>query len=653
LLTRDTYWEIWQLIKDGTSVGDLTTAVEAIALAEKTVSENYFSNVVDQVSFSSADYVRLRSFLRDWYATHRTITTQSVSLSDPYGMPNNELDILFQSFGYDLSAILKNPIGNEPLLAKVNFFLDLVNLYHIKGTPQALVDVLQYYGINQLDIYEFFLQLEDRPGKGIGDLVFKGDIVAGTSNDTSNIYLPYHFLTDSDPHWLYTESQIIQLNQTLDINLPSKTPYFAIKPIFTETELYAGASIISRIIQDQYEDWQATGIKPPKNASSSLTGDIVSILALYLACIYFFDKLFTVGFYGDNFFCYDGTSTSTIEILNEFETITSRPFTRADQRQRIFEFYDLFTRVDSQNFLQLRTDAKNVLAILNPTFKATLDSLTEPDLIVLQSLLLDVGAWIRSNISPVFMNLSHLIFGIDSVFSQLKDVINFFKPYRARLIPLETLEFRNPLFETIIVEDILGKITVESQIHDFITGDSTPCCTEEDIDSTSSTTICLDGTADLFYSRETYDCGSYFDIGAVTDIRQEVFIEDYNTIQDTLTCIPGIDASTTIVIDSTTSTYVTPDDLVADGTLYISADYISNELDNIDVLNGDSTASFDTTATIEVWQTGGFANYDAGGTFDCTTNFDHVQIFLDYIPGYLLTEEGGFLQLESGAQIIL
>jgi len=75
LLTRDTYWEIWQLIKDGTSVGDLTTAVEAIALAEKTVSENYFSNVVDQVSFSSADYVRLRSFLRDWYATHRTITT--------------------------------------------------------------------------------------------------------------------------------------------------------------------------------------------------------------------------------------------------------------------------------------------------------------------------------------------------------------------------------------------------------------------------------------------------------------------------------------------------------------------------------------------------------------------------------------------------
>jgi len=644
LLTRETYWAIWQLIKDETTVDDLTTAVQAISLSEKTIAESYFSNVIDQFTFSSDDYTRLRNFMRDWYATHRTISTQAVSLSDPYGMPNSELDILFQSFGYDLSASLKNPIGNEPLLSKVNFFLDLVNLYHIKGTPQVLVDVLQYYGINQLDIYEFFLQLEDRADKTQGDLVFKGDIVAGTSNDKTKIYVDYELLTLGDPHWVYTSQQIKQLNQQLNLNLPSKTPYFGVKPIFTESQLYAGVAILVRIIQDQYETWDKTGVKPTQDGSSTLTGDQLSILTLYLSCIYLFNKIWSVGFFWDNFICYDGTSDPFLEvttILDEFDYITRRPISRADQRQRIFEFYDAFTRVDSRNFLQSKNDAGAILGILNPTFKNTIDSLAQSDVVILQSLLLDVGRWIRANLSPVFMNISHIIFGIGNIFSDLKDVINFFKPYRARLIPLETLEFLNPLFESIVVEDRLGTITVEPQFHDFVTGDSAPCCTDETIDSTDSSTVCLDGTADLFYSRETYDCGSYYDIGAVTDIRKEVEIEYQDTIQDTLTCMPGIDTSTTIVIDSTTTAYVTPDDLVESGILESP-------------ISVDSTSIIDTTSLEPMYyQSGGFSNFDAGGTFDCTTNFDYVQITVEFVDSFLLTEDGGYLLQENGGRIIL
>ena len=196
------------------------------------------------------------------------------------------------------------------------------------------------------------------------------------------------------------------------------------------------------------------------------------------------------------------------------------------------------------------------------------------------------------------------------------------------------LEFSNPLFESIVVEDELDTITVEFQKHDFVTGDSIPCCTEENIDSTDSATVCLEGTANLFYSRETYDCGSYYDIGAATDIRRELFIEDQNIIQDTLTCMPGIDASTTIVIDSTTTAYVTPDDLIASGTV-------------------DSTTILDTTAEFTVWQSGGFANFDAGGTFDCTTNFDYVEITVEPVQQYLLTELGGHLLLEDGARLVI
>ncbi len=651
MLTKETFWELWQLIKDGTSTGDLTTAVEAIALSEKTVAENYFSNVVDQFTFSSTDYTRLRSFLRDWYASHRTISTQATSLSDPYGMPNDELDILFQSFGYDLSSGIKNPVGNEPLLEKVNFFLDLVNLYHIKGTPQALVDVLQYYGINQVDIYEFFIQLDDRSGMDSSELVFKGDIVAGTSNDKSKIYLPYELLTVADPHWLYTASQIKQLNQITKINLPSKTPYFGVKPIYDETQLYAGAAIISRIIQDQYEDWQSTGVTPTADAFATITGDQISFLALYLSCVYLFNQIWNVGFTGDNFLCYDGTSSEAIDILNEFTFATRRPFTRANQRQRIFEYYDLFTRVDSRNFLQSRNDAGNILALLNPTYKSNLDARADPLVDILGVLLLDVGSWIRANVSPVFLNLSHMVFGINSLFSDLRKVIDFFKPYRARLIALETLEFNNPLFETIIVEDDLGTIDVEIQQHDFLTGDSTPCCTE-DIDSTSPSTICLDSTTSLVYSRDTYDCGSYFDIGAVTDLPRELFIDYEETIQDTLTCIPGIDTSTPIVIDSTTSAFVTPNDLVKDATSSITIDFETNELANIAALDSTSPV-FNASGSMDYWQSGGFSNFDAGGSFDCTTNFDFVEIRIEQFFGHLLQEGGDFLLQEGGDALLL
>jgi len=93
----------------------------------------------------------------DLYSTHRTISSVSLSSTDPYALTNSDLDELFRSMGYDLSASLRG-FDENPLEQKVQFFLDLVNLYKVKGTPQSLVDVLQYYGVTKVDIYEFFLK---------------------------------------------------------------------------------------------------------------------------------------------------------------------------------------------------------------------------------------------------------------------------------------------------------------------------------------------------------------------------------------------------------------------------------------------------------------------------------------------------------------
>jgi hypothetical protein len=491
-----------------------------------------------------------------------------------------------------------------------------VNLYKKKGTPQTMVDVLQYYGINELDIYEFDLQFDDRPHKDSTDLTFRGTIVAGTTGDTSPLYLPFDLLTLGDPHWLLTESNIRQLYTSTNINFPSRSPYFAIKPLFDEETFYGSVSILVRTVQDQYFAWKASGTTPVQDAIATVTGDQVSVLALYLSCIYIFNGGYSVGTPGKGFICYDGTSSESSIILDEFDYYNAeKPSSRANQRIKLRQFYDEFSRVAPRNFLQNSTDAGTVLETLNSTYKANLDSLISPRLEILCSLLNDLGEWVRSNISYGFINLSYILCGFDSLVSSMGDVVDFWKPYRARLVPIEMLEFKSRLTESIMVEDELDTIDVEPTFHDFLTGDSEPCCGND-------ATSCFDATsAPQYYSREYYDCGSYFDIGAVTDIPRELFVEVRDDIDDTLNCVPADLDSTAIIMSC------------------VNAD--STGIYYLDTTAGDELAQF-----TDFYQSGGFADFDSDGTFDCTHGSDLVSI--EMLEGYyILQEDGDKLQLED------
>lgn len=539
------FWEILAEIQGEST--DLTEALKAIAKNEQTTSQRLFDVVIDQIAYNSPDWQRTKNFLRDWYASHRTITSYQANISDPYELPNDQLDELFRSFGYDLSTILRDPVSNEAPQGKPEFFLDLVNLYKRKGTPQALVDILQYYGISDVDIYELQLQFEERESKDNDDIIFKGKIVAGTTGDHSPIYLPFRFLTDRDPHWLQTETQIKNLYDQNIINFPSQSPYFSVKPLFDEEATDAATGILVRRVQDQYEEWDDVGQPDegvlavlPQNAVITILGETVSMLTLYLSTIYTFNKEFAVGAPASSFICYDGTNIDSSDIMDEFREITGeKAANRADWLLRWNEYLDTFSRAINLNFLQNHDgpgSAGYFLNILHPSVKAQLDGLATDNIAVLGTLLRDLGEWVRNNISYGFINMSYILFGLDSLFAQLSDVIDFWKPYRTRLVPLETIEFRNRLFNSIIVEDSF-LMDINQDVHDFVTGDSEPCCTEQGIDST--TPVCIDSTStNRFYSRETYDCGSWHDIGAVTDMPQEVFIEIQDSIYDSLRC-PG------------------------------------------------------------------------------------------------------------------
>ena len=622
--TIDDFWQIWNDLLGLDN--NLVKALDSIAKSNQKTANEFFARVIDTIAHNSPDYRRLKGWIRDWYASHRTISTFQQNVSDVYELPNDQLDTLFQSFGYDLSSIIRDPISNESILPKINFFLDLVNLYKKKGTPQTMVDVLQYYGINELDIYEFDLQFDDRPDKDSTDLMFKGTIIAGTTGDTSPLYLPYQLLTQGDPHWLQTEAQIRAAYLTNTINFPSRSPYFAIKPLFDEREIYGSLSILVRTIQDQYYNWRFNSIDPPKDAISTITGDQVSVLALYLSAIYIFEQEYGgLGTPGKSFICYDGTNINDVElILAEFDSYHNAKFkSRADQLVKLSEYYDLFTRVTPRNFLQNPGDAQIVLTALDPTYKANLDLLASPPLEILGSIVRDLGEWIRSNISYGFINLSYVVLGFDSLVSAMGDIVNFWKPYRARLIPVEMIEFRSRLGETIIVEDRgPGTSTTDilQDIHDFYQGMpcGEPCCLPED-----STGVCS------LNPREYYDCGSWHDVGSVTDFCRPVEIDIADDIHDPLNCVPADLDSTAIVesftISDTTATYF------------------------LDTPSGDSISQI-----VQYYQSGGFAAFDGGGTFDCTHGFDLVQIEVQETVGdYILQENSSRILQENGSGLLL
>lgn len=609
----DYFWELFKAVRGETTTG-LTSAIEALAQAERTKSNSYFSNILDQIPHNTNDYRRLRNFLRDWYSTHKTFANLTSQLTDPRSMTNEQLDELFRSFGFPYSAQLRQA-NNEPLESKINLFLDLVNLYKIKGTPQGLLEVLQYFGVPKLDIYEFWLRLDES-----GDLEFRGNAVAGSTVNPSTIDLNYDFLTDVDPHWLYTEDQIKNLNQTNKINLPSKTPYIGIQPV---AELGPETSILARKIQDQYDFYEATGNLPAQDAEITIIGETVSLLELYLLIIYTFYKEYDVGISdGTSFVCYDGTNTNSADIITEYNAIVDPIVTsRQSQLDRLAQYYDTFTRDKSRNFLTKKTSAQTILQTINPSLIASIDALADPIDTILNSLLKDLGVWVRNNIGFGFINLGFILSGLNAYFSDLKPVINFFKPYRARTIILERLLIKDRLFNSIVVEDEFSATTWHI-FHDYLTGDSTPCCSNPELEA-----VC-DSTNLNYYSRATYDCGSNYDIGAVTDVRDNSLqIEVQHIIEDRFRC--SLNTDSTALVKSET----------------IEGDFSQYGYDSTTITSiaGDNLFR----------QTGGFQPFDTGAAFDCTHGFDYVDISVDTIAYFLLQESGAAILLENGGKIKL
>lgn len=515
MFTPDDFWRILRVLKDSTDIDpalDLNTKM--LAESEQQTSTQFFLGTIDQVAHLSDDYKRLRTFLIDWYSAHKTITSTQKHISDVYSLPSEHVDELIKSFGFNYGLNL------VPLRNRVNMFLDLVNLYKKKGTPEALADILDYFGFSDADIVEYWLQKNST-----GQLIFKGHLVRRSAKGSTALLeedISFYEMTHLDPHWLLTESQTEALIAQNKVNLPSKSAYFSLSSLFSMYKLEAVIAIVSRIIQDQYVRKIINGLDLPSDIQiKGNIGNDVSLLEIYTAIIYVFERMFGTNPTSDlSFFCYNGTVDYNADdppspinlntIVVEYEDLMSGPPSdRDDRKTKLSTYISNWTRLLTTNIFDTGAGAaETILTSINPGLKDECDSwfLQNEEDYLISYLIGTLDQWIRSSIDSQTPSLVVTILGF-GFRKEVSKIINFFKPYRAKLAFLDiSYPLKNPLAESVRLDDTEEVDVYQSHI-DQLEFLDTFIIPYMDLSFTDfATGVCFHSS---YYTK--YDIGSYYD----------------------------------------------------------------------------------------------------------------------------------------------
>jgi hypothetical protein len=459
VFTSDDFWRVFKLLKDDYVDPRLDANTVVLAESEQSTAKKLFTNTIDQQCHMTNDYKRFRSFLNDWYASLRTLTSTQKNISDVYSLPSDHVTELIKSFGFEYGLRL------VPLKNKVNLFLDLVNLYKKKGTPEALADVLDYFGFSDADIIEYWLEKNNAD-----QLIFKGHNVRRSAAGSTTLLdedVSFDNMTGTDPHWMMSEDEIRAGIENNSINLPSKSPYFSLTSIFYMGRIHASTAIMNRAVQEEYTRHVTNGLELFKNINVKSMSGTYSLLETYLATIYVFQRIFGATSTSDSLFsCYDGTvqwsggDPSTLINLDqkiiEYENLMSTPPTdRDDRTTRLQTFEDEWSRPMSSHFISSPSDAETILTAINPDFKTECDLwfTQQEESFLIMYLIGALDNWVRANIDSGVPSLVVTVLGF-GFREEVSKIIEFFKPYRARLAFLDTAySINNPLTESIRLDE--------------------------------------------------------------------------------------------------------------------------------------------------------------------------------------------------------
>jgi hypothetical protein len=189
---------------------------------------------------------------------------------------------------------------------------------------------------------------------------------------------------------------------------------------------------------------------------------------VYVATIYTFEKMF-----GNNnetnyerYGCYNGfinyigdppIPSDLFHLIKDYEDLIKRPTSRLDRDSRLILLNEEWSRPLNINFLNSIRASEPLLTSLNPTFKAVIDSWFDigDQHYLITYLLGTLDNWIRINIDSKSPSMTITMLGL-GFREEILSIINFFKPYRARLAFMDTaFSIKNPLTESVLTDELL------------------------------------------------------------------------------------------------------------------------------------------------------------------------------------------------------
>ena len=430
------------------------------------------------------------------------------------------------------------------------------------------------------------------------------------------------------------------------INLPSKSPYFSLRIYYDLVGVNATMAIINKIITDQYDNWFVTQILPEQNAFISTIGSYASFLELYLSMVYIFNsrnKTRTIEperyahYFEDPTGNYDQIMTDFYELhvdgyYEEYDpgsgTSIKRKLDREHRELELNKWYANFSRQFTLSFIQQPEDVGIILSQLNPQLKNRLDEIIDiyPFVDLLGPFLYDFQVWITSYLGNTSANLAFLVLGEEEIVRQLSPIIDFFKPYHARLIALDmAFTINDRLNDSILMDDPHVEQIVETT-WDYASCDGDPCC--DDDNECETCNECGDYEDNVYidaelrgkrhYSRARYDCGSCYDIGVACDCKPEAIKVTINdiiktkfTCRNTLYTDEPFETISFVEVGGvwqTIRTPVTPNERLLDEEFVETIDY--------------------STAYNYMISSGGFTQFDCGSCFDSNYGNDVCQILI-------------------------
>jgi hypothetical protein len=281
LCPADTTTVINGLCLDSNTV-EIDESIRQIAVDSKLLATQLFERTIDLPVHNNPDFNKLRSYFIDWYSSNRTFATIQRQSSDPQSLDPVLLEQAIRGFGFNYGSLIRK----KDLRAQ--FLLSLAEIYKYKGSPQSIVDALRFFGFSNLKIYEWWATRVDCEIFFEGRKLDTGDVDDENAFPEKRILDYDDFIKIADPHWFYTQSQILNLDKNTEhglIGLPSITPYFSLATTADIKDFESVYSILSRLIKDQYENF-LNGDNVPQDLFIDDAGFSVSLVSLWMGIIY-------------------------------------------------------------------------------------------------------------------------------------------------------------------------------------------------------------------------------------------------------------------------------------------------------------------------------------------------------------------------------